>query len=298
MFGKPLSVILSALALTTCTSVESAPPQQSVPPFSEWQDQCNGKDGWTDPGPPFHVFGNTYYVGTCGITALLVTAPDGHVLLDSGMTDAAPLVAANIERLGFRLSDVKWLLSSHEHLDHVGATAELKRLTGAQVVALEVAKQPLESGKPYPEDPQAGIPPFEGFTVDRTLADGETLAIGGLTITAHSTPAHTPGSTSWTWQSCENGTCRTIAYADSITTPAAEGYRFSDHPDYVAKVRTGFDKVEQLDCGILLTPHPGASGMKERLAGERPLTDPAACAAYAEAARARFERLLLEEACG
>ena len=295
-----ISVLAAVVALAGCTAAgQEHAPSLDAPSFAEWQQQCAGKDGrdaWLDPAPPYRVFGNTYDVGTCGITALLVQTADGYVLVDSGMPEAAPLVAANIERLGVPLSAVKWLISSHEHLDHVGATAELKRMTGAKVSALEVAKQPLETGLPYPEDPQAAsIPPFEGFAVDKVLADGEPLIVGGVSITPRSTPGHTPGSTSWTWQACEGEVCHAIAYADSVSTPAADGYRFADHPDYVARIRAGIANVAQLDCDILLTPHPGASNMAERLAGSAPLIDAEACKNYSANALEQLDQLLSEE---
>jgi len=296
---------LAAAALALGTSCSAAPPEamQSAPAtFAEWQARCasagDGRESWVVPAPPFRIHGDTYYVGTCGITALLVASPEGHVLLDTGMPGAAALVAANVEALGFAVGDIAWLLSSHEHLDHVGATAELKRLSGGQAAALAVARQPLESGLPYPHDPQAAIiPPFEGFAIDRVLADGEVLQAGPHSFTIHSTPAHTPGSASWSWQSCEDGECLTIAYADSLTTPAAEDYRFSDHSDYSASLRAGFTAVAAMPCDILLTPHPGASAMVPRPAGDTPLVDPQGCRAYGDDAARRFaERLAREEA--
>ena len=289
---------LPLLALAGCATVP-AEPAYTPATYAERQAQCadagDGQEAWVAPAPPVRIFGNTYDVGTCGITALLVTSPEGHVLLDTGMPEVAGQIVANIRALGANPADVAWLLSSHEHLDHVGASAEVKRLTGAKAAALVKAQQPLETGEPWSEDPQlAIIPRFEGFAIDRVMQDGETLQVGGTTFTIHATPAHTPGSTSWTWESCEDGVCRTVAYADSISTPAADDYRFSDHPDYVARLRTGFAAVAALPCDILLTPHPSASEMDERLAAGAPY-DPAACAAYARTGEANFDRRLAGE---
>jgi metallo-beta-lactamase class B len=302
MFARTCALAL--LALGGCAPAAVADDGQQpagLAAFADWQEQCAdagpGREAWTAPAPPFRVFGNTYYVGTCGIAALLVTSGEGNVLLDTGMPDAAPLVRANVERLGFSITSIKALLSSHEHLDHVGATAQVKRLSGARAVALEAAVQPLESGAPYPQDPQAAmIPHFEGFKIDTVLRDGETFMLGPLAFTGHSTPSHTPGSTSWTWRSCEGERCLTIAYADSLTTPAADGYRFGDHPEYVAQVRKGFDVVANLPCDILMTPHPGASDMAERFSGKMAIVDPIGCKHYAHTAAARFEQVLAKEA--
>ncbi|PKB25752.1 metallo-beta-lactamase class B [Novosphingobium kunmingense] len=260
---------------------------------------CQGKDGWTDPAPPAHVFGNTWYVGTCGITALLVTSPRGHVLVDAGMPAAAPLVAANVEKLGFAVSDIRWIVGGHEHFDHAGGIAELKRRSGAKVAALASWAQVMASGQPDPGDPQHDQllrEPLPPVAVDRVLADRDTVALGPIVLSAHATPAHSPGSTSWTWQSCEGAECRTITYADSTSTISADGYRFSRHPDRVAAIRTGLARVAALPCGVLVTPHPSASDLMGRMATGLK-EDPRACAAYAAAAASRFAtRLAADQA--
>jgi Zn-dependent hydrolases, including glyoxylases len=259
---------------------------------------CAGRDGWADPAPPAHVFANVWYVGTCGITVLLVTSKDGHVLLDGGPAEAAPLVLANIAALGFKPGDVRWILSSHEHHDHVGALAALQRATKAKVAVLRAAGPVMKTGKPLASDPQAGL--IEGFdpvAVDRLLDDGDSVIVGGSAFTVHATPAHSPGSASWTWQSCTpDFTCRMIAYADSATAISADDYRFTDHADRIAAVRKGVARIAAMPCDILLTPHPGASDMMERFSGDAPLVDPAACKAYAAAAGKRFDDRLKQEA--
>lgn len=260
---------------------------------------CEGHDGWADPAPPTRIFANTWYVGTCGITVLLVTSQRGHVLIDGGPAEAAPLVVANIERLGFDPRDVRWILSSHEHDDHVGSIAELQRVTGASMAALASAAPALVAGRLAENDPQRAIAKdFAPIRVDRVLRDGQIVGAGPLRITVHATPAHSPGSTSWTWRSCDGNECRTMTYADSATTISADDYRFGDHPDRVAAVRRGLDRIKALPCGILLTPHPGASDLFARLAGAQPLADPAACTAYAQRAEERLATRLAGETTG
>ena len=257
---------------------------------------CAGRDGWADPAPPVHVYGNTWYVGTCGISALLVTGPRGDVLIDGGVPEAAPLVAANIEKLGVKLHDVRWIIATHDHFDHVGAIAQLQRMTGAKVAALPVQARVLTSGKPDIDDPQRGsLKDFAPVRVTRLLKDGAPLDVGPLRFTPHATPAHAPGSTSWTWQSCEGGSCRTIAYLDSATVISADGYRFTDHPARVAAARQGLSAMAGLPCDILLTPHPSASDAFARIDGIRPLVDPAACRNYAQAAETRLTARLRSE---
>jgi metallo-beta-lactamase class B len=257
---------------------------------------CEGKDGWSDTAPPARIFANVYDVGTCGIVSLLITSEAGHILIDGATDDAAPGIIANIRALGFDPSDVRILLISHEHLDHVGGIAQLKQITGGRLIVRAEAKTAMETGLPGSGDPQAGAnPPFPGAKVDGPIADGEQVTLGPLALTAHATPGHTPGSTSWTWRSCEGAVCHDMAYIDSLTPVSADGYRFTDHPGYVAAFRDTLDRIEAYACDLLITPHPGASNYFARLGGDAPLADPRACARYAQAARVRLDARLADE---
>lgn len=260
---------------------------------------CAGKDGWTDPAPPERIFGNSYYVGTCGISAILVTSPAGHVLIDGGTPQAGKLVADNIRKLGFRLKDVRWIVGSHEHFDHAGALAELKRQTGARFAAPAGAVQLYATGRSDPADPQAGtLETFPAVRVDRPLRDGEIIRVGPLRITGHFSPAHAPYGMSWTWTSCEGRVCRRMAYVDSISAISDKTYRYDRHPARVAAFRRGMDRIAALPCDVLLVPHPGGAKMFERFAGQAPLADPNACRAYAETGRGNLAKRLADEATG
>lgn len=288
--------MLAALALAGCTPQEAPTPVAPAPTGKALATACEGRDGWSDPAPPAKVYGNTYYVGTCGITALLIATRDGLVLIDGATAEAAPGILANIRALGFDPKNIRYLLASHEHLDHVGGLKALQDATGATIVARHAAVATLTSGEPEAIDPQRGaIPPFAGVKVARELKDGERLPIGDIGLTIHATPGHTPGSTSWTWRSCE-GDCRTIAYVDSLSAVSADDYRFSDHPDYVAMLRATFAKVPTLPCDLLITPHPSASNLFARLAGDTPLADASACKTYAAGAAKRLDERLAKEA--
>lgn len=266
-------------------------------PIEQHQAACAGKEGWSDPAPPIRIFANVYDVGTCGVVVLLIAGPDGHVLIDGATAEAAPGVARNIERLGFELADVKLMLASHEHLDHVGGTAELQRRTGARLMILPEARYAVESGLLAPDDPQFGLyPPFPAARVDEELRDGQTVTVGPLKLTAVSTFGHVRGSTTWTWTSCEDFVCHTIVYADSVTAAAAPGYRFSDHPEHVERFRASLRKIAELPCDILITPHPAVSHLYARLAGEAPLVNTRACADYAAAAAIKLDERLASEA--
>ncbi len=296
MFVK---VALPALALL---SLGAAPPSAERPGVSkDIAAACEGRDGWSDPAPPAHIHGRSWYVGTCGITVVLVETDAGLVLIDTGPEEAAPHVLANIRALGFDPRQIKWLLMTHEHFDHVGGMAAIQQATGARLAVGPNAAEVMRSGKPDRQDPQAaGLAdhPMAPVRVDRILRSGASLTVGGTRFTVHSNPTHSPGSTSWTWQSCENGECLTIAYADSISTISSKGYRFTDHPDRVEAARTGLRVIEALPCDLLLTPHPGGSHLLQRLSGKEALTGPRACVAYAATGSDWLTHRLAEEAEG
>lgn len=259
---------------------------------------CEGRDGWSDAAPPAHVFANVYMVGTCGITALLITTPDGHFMIDAATDEAAEGIAENIRKLGFDPKDVRTLLATHEHLDHAGGLARLKQITGAKFATREAARLGMETGLPLADDPQHGIhPAFPGIKADRIITDGETLQIGSQKITVIATPGHTPGGTSYSWKSCEGTVCRTIVYADSLNAVSGDAYRFTDHPAYVETLRRSMARIEAIeDCDIMISPHPFQSEFFERLAGEKPLIDAERCKQYVTAARERLDGRLAKEA--
>jgi metallo-beta-lactamase class B len=296
LFGKRLIASMAALTLAAPAATQMHIPRPQAE--RDMAKACEGRDGWGDPAPPAHVFGNTWYVGTCGITTLLVQTPDGLVLLDGGIPQAASLVLDNVRKLGFPPTAIRWILVSHEHYDHAGAVAELQRRTGAKVIAGPNQASMLRTGKPDPADPQAPLlakEPMRPAKVAKTQAHGTALVAGGVHFTAWATPAHSPGSTSWTWQQCQGTACRTIAYADSASTISADGYRFSDNPARIKAIRQGLAVIGALPCEIMITPHPSASDLFPRLSGKQPLVDPNACAAYAEAAGKRFAQRLTSE---
>ncbi|ODP37927.1 subclass B3 metallo-beta-lactamase [Sphingomonas turrisvirgatae] len=293
MSVKPYAL---ATAIWTALVATPAAAQTSDASPAALVASCAGKDGWSDPAPPARIFGNVYQVGTCGIVALLITSDEGHVLIDAATDKAAPGIARNIEALGFRLRDVKVMLNGHEHLDHAGGFAAMQRLTGARLLARAPAKAALESGKASADDPQIGLnDPFPGARVDGIVADRQVVRVGPIVLTAHATPGHTPGSTSWSWRSCDRSRCRNMVYADSISALSHDNYRFSDHPAYVAAYRAGLDRIAGLNCDILITPHPGASNLYDRLIGKAPLVDRRACAAYAKGGRERLSARLARE---
>jgi metallo-beta-lactamase class B len=298
------SVALAAAAQILPIVVPLGKPQQIEQPRAPietagplFASQCKDWDAYDKPAPPVRIFGNTYLVGTCGISSILITDPAGDILIDGGTEQDADLIAENIRRLGFRLTDVKYLLHSHEHYDHVGGLAKLQRLTGAQLIASTAAVAVLNSGKAGEDDPQYGMnPAFPAAHVDRTVRDGEQIRLGNTVLVATATPGHTPGALTWHWGSCQGGVCRQIVYADSLTPVSSKTYRFSDHPAYLAAYRSSIAKVAALDCDILLTPHPSASHMIDRLALGKSLENPSACRDYAAGLTKQLDDRLAKEA--
>lgn len=294
MFAR---LALAGAALLTLGA--AAPAERPAGASKDIAGACAGRDGWSDPAPPAHIHGRSWYVGTCGITAVLVETSAGLVLIDTGPEDAVPHVLANIRALGFDPRQIKWLLMTHEHFDHVGGMAAIQRATGAKLVTGTDAAAVMRSGTAHPTDPQAALLakyPMAPARVDRTLRHGGALTVGGTRFTIHANPTHSPGSTSWTWRSCEGTQCVTVAYADSTNTISSDDYHFTAHPDRVEGARAGLRVIEALPCDVLLTPHPGGSALLERLSGKAPLAQPRACIAYAAGGSDRLAQRLAKEA--
>jgi metallo-beta-lactamase class B len=259
---------------------------------------------WYAPQDPFVVYGNTYYVGTGGISAVLITSPAGHILIDAGAPRSASQVAAHIRKLGFKVEDIRYILNSHEHLDHAGGIAELQRLSGATVLASPEAVKVMRSGLPDRGDAQyPNLEPMQPVAKTRAVRDGEVVSLGPLSVTAHFTPGHTKGGTSWTWRSTEAGKPENMVYADSLTALAAKGLSFSGNPLYPgarADVERSIAIVESLQCDVLVSAHPEASGLWERKAkqlelGNTAFIDKDACRRYAAKARSTLAQTLAAE---
>jgi metallo-beta-lactamase class B len=259
---------------------------------------------WNAPQAGFRVFGNTYYVGPRGLASILVTSDAGHVLIDGALPESAPLVADNVRRLGFRVEDIKLILNSHVHYDHAGGIGELQRLSRAKVAASAASARVFERGQSGPDDPQyGGLPPIARLEGVEVVADGQTVRVGTLEITAHMTGGHTPGGTSWTWTSCENGRCRQMVYADSVTAVSSRDFRFTSskgYPAALADFERSFAFLEQVSCDLLLTPRPEASDLWGRLAKRESgdpdgFVDTTACRRYAERGRAGLRTRLESE---
>jgi metallo-beta-lactamase class B len=253
------------------------------------------------PHKPFRIFGNTYFVGTEGLSSILITSDFGHVLIDTGLPVSAPLIRSSIEALGFRITDVKGILLSGEHPEYAGGAAQLQRESGAPVYMMRGGEPVLRTGKLVAEDPlyasKATIAPVPQAWV---VQDDQLLGIGSQRVRATATPGRSPGGTSWGWESCEGGNCLNIFYSSNLVAAAAGKFRFKDHPDLQQILEGTFKRLESARCDVLLTAHPEASQLFSRLdpqGGSRAasIKDDSACRRHAQSAREAFARYLAGE---
>lgn len=248
---------------------------------------------WCAPAEPFRVVGNVHYVGTAGLSAFLVTDPKGHVLIDGGLPQSAPLIAANIKKLGYRLEDVRYLLINHAHFDHAGGLAELKRLTGATLVASRADAGDLEAGAARHRPEQPRVPPVR---VDRRISEGDIVQVGGIRLTAMLTPGHTPGATSWLLTTQEQGRPVRVLFASSLSVA---GLTLPSHPGYptaAADFRATFAKLRAAEADVYLSFHPTQFGMAEKRAASstnaNPFIDPSELGRRVDTAEQAFQTAL------
>jgi metallo-beta-lactamase class B len=251
--------------------------------------------------PPFKIAGNLYYVGTSDPTAFLFTTSAGHILVDTTYERSAPFVADSIRALGFKLEDVRIILSSHAHLDHVGGHAAMKKLTGAQVVATVQDAVNLESGGAKAFHQVGGFAPV---TVDRRLKDGDTVQLGGTMLTAHLVPGHTEGNTAWTTTVEENGRRYGVLIAPSMSiNPGVKMVNNSAWPGVGDAYAASFTRLKAMRCEIFLGPHAGffdlAAKRKRQQAGAADVfVDPTGYAAFLDDLEKKYLRQVEQERAG
>lgn len=286
------------LYLVLTVAVAACGPRELEPDAPYVCERC---DDWNEPQEPFRVHGNTWYVGTDGLSAFVIETDDGLILVDGGLPQSAALVDANIRELGFDPLDIKAILVSHGHFDHAGGVAALQRLSGANVFTSEAGAPTLSSGRLGEDDPQFVADSDEGSfpAIARVVAigDGEFVSVGAVNVKANYTPGHTLGSVTWSWESCAMNTCQDIVYADSLTAVSVAGFSFSRSGAADQMVESA-GKIADMNCDILLSPHPFFFGMYdklERIDKGNPFVNSLACTFYAESALDWLERRLEAE---
>lgn len=226
---------------------------------------------WMKPLQPFRLLGNVHYVGANGISAFLLTTPAGHVLLDSGPAEMLPRLERNVEALGFHLADVKLLLNSHAHYDHCGGFAELKRRTGARLIASEADGAAMERGGrgdfAYGDDYL-----FEPVKPDQHIGDGEHVELGGLSLTATLTPGHTRGCATWSARIEEAGRTYDVVFLCGITVSPFKLTNNPVYPEVAVDARRSIARVRSLPVDVMLAAHGfwfDLTGKASRLARAR-----------------------------
>lgn len=247
------------------------------------------RKAWNVPVAPFRIIGNVHYVGVAGVSAFLITTPDGAIVLDGGMPETAPLIARNIEKLGVGLRDVRYLLNSHAHFDHAGGLADLRKRSGATLVASARDAEILRAGGP-------DMPPVP---VGRVIADGQAVELGGTTLTAHVTPGHTKGCTTWT-MSTEDDARRydVLFYCSTSVVDRLVGN--TRYPDIVADYERSFAVLRSMRADVFLGNHPAffdLAGKRRRMSrgGPNPFVDPAELGRYVEESERGFRAVLKKE---
>lgn len=255
-------------------------------------------DSWRQPVVPFRLAQRSWYIGTDGLSAVLVKTDAGAVLIDGGLPQAADMLLTRMRELGVAPGDLKLILHSHAHADHAGPLAAVQRATGAQLVSNAESAALLARGGSNDIHFGDGLL-YPVPRVDRLVMDGEVVELGDVAFTVHYTPAHTPGSMSWTWTDKawtdkREGKPLHIAYVDSLSAPDYRLVGNSRYPHIVGDYRRGFGAVRSLPCDLLLTPHPSASGWAPSDTAA-PHKTPMNCTAYADQAERSLDAQLSKQ---
>ncbi|HEX6279169.1 MAG TPA: subclass B3 metallo-beta-lactamase [Pyrinomonadaceae bacterium] len=258
------------------------------------------EQSWNQPVEPFKIAWNIYYVGASDVTSYLITTPKGHILLDSGLKETVPLIKASVEKLGFKLSEIKYLINSHAHYDHAGGLAELKRLTGAQLLISKGDAGLLARGGK--DDPNFGNRfLFEPTAADKTFSDGWKLKFGGTTLRANVTPGHTKGCTTWTMTVKEGSRFLNAIFVCSTTAPGFTLVGNGKYPEIVKDFESTFKRIKAIKVDIFLSSHASAFGLAakaEKLrsgASPNPFIDPEGYRQYVESTEKAFRQRLAEQ---
>jgi metallo-beta-lactamase class B len=244
----------------------------------------------TSAFPPHKVIDNIWYVGTESLASFLITTPQGHILINSSYEANVPVILGSVEKLGFKPSDIKIILGSHAHGDHMEGDAELKRLTGGQVMAMAedvpALQRMMPAGRPHP--------------IDRVLHDGDTVTLGATTLVARLTPGHTKGCTTWTMKATENGRTYDVVIIGSVgVNPGFVLVNNKDNPGIADEYIRAFKVLRSLPCDVPLASHPAMYNMAEKFkklgANPNPFIDPAGYKAELDTVETVFRRTLDEQ---
>ena len=248
----------SALALTILSSALQEAPLLLAAELSPIE------QSWNQPVDPYRIMGPLYYVGASDLAVYLITTPEGHILVNSGFAETVPLTRESMRKLGFRFEDVKVLLASHAHADHVAGHALVKEATGAKVMAAEGDAGVIETGG-RGDFRFEGEMSWRGAPVDRVLHDGDTVVLGGMTLTARVTPGHTRGCTSWTFDLPDGGRIRKAVIVGSMSiNPGVVLVANPKFPEIADEYARSFRVLRSLPVDVYLAPHVQQFGADEK----------------------------------
>jgi metallo-beta-lactamase class B len=254
---------------------------------------------WNRPVEPFKIVGNVYYVGAASVSSFLITTPQGHILLDAGYRETAPLVEAGIRKLGVRVEDIKLLLASHAHTDHAGGLAAIKARTKARFVANpRDAEQFARGGKgDFKYGDQLAFPPVKP---DGVFRDGEQIRLGDVTLTAHFTPGHTKGCTTYSAKIPEGARVYDVVFPCSLTAPEYQLVGNTKYPEIVRDYESSFAKLAALPCDVFTGGHSWDFGMDDKrkalqTGAANPFVDPQGYRAWEKKSEDAFHKQLADE---
>lgn len=261
--------------------------------------------GYLAPFPPHHVIDNIYFVGSKDLGIYLITTPQGDIIVNAGLEESAPMIRQSVEKLGFKMSDVKILLISHAHFDHDAGAEAIKQMTGAKYMVMEPDVSVVESGGKtdfFYGDMPGGL--YPAVKVDRVLHDGDTVELGGTVLTAHLTPGHTKGCTTWTMKAHDGGKTYDVVIVGSMNVNA--GFKLvnnAKYPQIASDYEKTFRVMKSLPCDVFLGAHGGYYGMEAKYAelqkgGTNPFIDPAGYKAYVANREAAFQAELKKQQAG
>lgn len=292
-------LLAACFVLSSAASAATPAVRMPVMPEPKPAIACSKDAGWDEPMPPRHLFGDAWYVGTCGISAILLASPQGHVLIDGGAKMGAERIEANLHALGVSVQDIKYILVSHEHFDHVGGVAKLQRDSGAIVLTRQPAVVTLKLGVSDRRDPQFDVlDRFPAIAQVQAITANGVLRAAGRSIQNIPMPGHTPGGSGWAWQECEGRTCLNLFYSDSVSAISDKTYRYGAPGALAKPLLQTLRRLEHARCDVLITTHPSASNLIERLEGKAPLVQSSACRSLAEKARTSLNKRLADEGAG
>ena len=252
--------------------------------------------GWNDPFPPHKIMDNMYYVGTKELATFLFVTPQGNILMNSNYESSVPLIRASVEKLGFKFSDIKILIAGHAHPDHVEGDALVKELTGAQVVVgrldAPATREFRPGGKEHP--------------IDRLVDEGDTVTLGGTTLTAHVLPGHTKGCLAWTLDLKEDGKTYHALVECSLNGQFLQYVGNKDYPNIAEDMRATYKKARTLPAELWVSSHASFYGLaakyeklQKRGPGDpNPFVDPQGYQAHVDEYEKTFEAALARQLSG